>query len=282
MKKNKRLTAAVVVLLLSSLLLFTGCMDAVVSIAEFVVAVNDAALEDSSGEEQQERGTTSDVTEQIEMPGREEEQQTETEEPMPEVEEEPTPEPEPAPIIVNTRIKETLQDGNSVVKKYFEVDEYDAEAEIFMGGIPRMYYSLPDTVLTYFQFVDTEGNVGEIWGNVTSHNERGLPDYNPFPDSYPVDYVYHASHSMFVDIFLNAPEELGSTRSMAALQQYLGTDVAAVLVPGEDLGGYTTYDKHTYTVSVDGVTLIFECYDDIDTVGGVVMYLEGKEPVYMI
>ncbi len=187
-----------------------------------------------------------------------------------------------APITVNENFKAAVLGDNATIKQIHSNFAGEVEAELFMGGTPIIYYySSSQSLLTYYQFVIDGTDMYEIWSNSSSTNDRGLPNYNLFPDHFTVDFMYHASPTMFKDVFPNAPDEIAQSRNISDLNAYLGTEQEAEYIPGESNAVMTTYDKYIYTYHYDGLTIIASGGQE-GVVDSFIMYEIGNEPDYLI
>ncbi len=191
-------------------------------------------------------------------------------------------EEQPEKITVNEDFKAAILGDNGAIKQIHSGFSGTVEAELFMGGTPIIYYyNSSESLLTYYQFVIDGTDLYTIWSNSTSQNDRGLPNYNLFPDTFTVDFMYHASPTMFKDVFPNAPDEIASSRNISDLHAYLGVEQEAKYTPGESNAVMTTYDKYTYTYHYDGITIMASGSEE-GIIDGFVMYEIGNEPDMLI
>ncbi len=187
-----------------------------------------------------------------------------------------------APITVNENFKAAVLGDNATIKQIHSNFAGEVEAELFMGGTPIIYYyNSSQSLLTYYQFVIDGTDMYAIWANSSSTNDRGLPNYNLFPDHFTVDFMYHSSPTMFKDVFPNAPDEIANSRNISDLNAYLGTEQEAEYIPGESNAVMTTYDKYIYTYHYDGLTIIASGGEE-GVIDAFIMYEIGNEPDYLI
>ncbi len=191
-------------------------------------------------------------------------------------------EPEKEPVKINEDIKNAILGNNATIKQIHSDFDGEIMAELFMGGTPIIYYSNPgQSRLTYYQFVIDNTDMFTLWSNASSHNDRGLPNYNLFPDNFTVDFMSHASLTMLKDVFINAPDEIANSRNISDLNAYLGVENEGEFTPGYSNAVMTVADNYTYTYHYDGITIIAAGGEE-GIIDQFIMYEIGNEPDYLI
>ncbi len=191
-------------------------------------------------------------------------------------------EAKPEEIIINENFKNAILNDNGHIKQIHSGFSGEIMAELFMGGIPIIYYNQPSqSTLTYYQFVMDGTDLHSIWANASSLNDRGMPNYNLFPDTFVVEFMSHASPTMIKDVFPNAPQEIAGSRSIDDLNAYLGVENEGEFIPGESNAVMTVSDKYVYTYHYDGITIIASGSEE-NIINQFIMYEIGNEPDYLI
>ncbi len=183
-------------------------------------------------------------------------------------------------VMVKDWIKTVITDGNGAVNSIYGDSGATTYSELWLGGIPTVYYIFSDSDLSSFQLIDSSDNISSIFTGATSHDERGLPDYNVFPDSFAVDFMLHKADDLIQEIFVDVPDEIKFSKDPAELNNFLGLDVFPEYVPAVDEAGYSKSARWEYTYNVDGFTIIMICIESEDVINHAVIHLSSKPPLY--
>ncbi len=282
-------------LLLSTALILTSCDAIVGSVLEEVIGTDELDLNEileQLNETQDEEETSQDTAEDTEgalpQPEQPTEQPTPEQESAPEPESTPEPQPEPQPepeaqpadIEVKEWVKDIVNGNNGVVKNYYDGGGAEVSAEIWMGGIPTVYYIFNNTDGSYFQLVDNAGNLNDVWGSASSHNSSGMPNYNLFPDGYDVDFMFHRADDLIQELFVDVPDEVAYSTDPQVLNDFLGVDVQAVYEAPFNDANSSRPERWVYEYDIDGCTILMICYDSENLINNAIIFPSGNPPVY--
>ncbi len=281
-------------LLLSTALFLTSC-DAIVGgileevigsdeldLDELIEQLNEAqdAAEDESSDDtadiDNEEDQLSEPEQPIEQPAAESQSVAEEDSSSGEQESEP----QPADVELKEWVRNIVDGNNGVVKNYYDGGGAEVSAEIWMGGIPTVYYIFNNSDGSYFQLVDTSGNLNEVWDSASSHNSSGMPNYNLFPDNYSVDFMFHRADDLIQELFVDVPDEIAYSNDPQVLNDFLGVDVKAEYeAPYSDMN-FSRPERWVYEYEIDGYTILMMCYDSENLINNAVIFPTDSPPVY--
>ncbi len=189
-------------------------------------------------------------------------------------------ESKPQVVEVKSWVKEVVNGTNSVVKGYYDGTGAMISSELWMGGLPTVYYYYTETDISYFQLIDNSANINEIWNTPTTLNSSGLPDNNVFPNNFAVEFMHHQASDLLSELFVDVPENVSASKDIAVLNNFLGINTSPRYEAAVDQGGYSVPQRWIYEYSIDGITILMLCTNNETTISYAVLYPTDRPPTY--
>lgn len=157
----------------------------------------------------------------------------------------------------------SLVNATNAEVKYALDSQANCQSEIAFGGTPVVTYEITDGA---YMSVWLEAEYDELmraWEEADRSNSQGLPTYNCFPDSYPVDKIYLGGDEIILRLLFEGEDEITPDTIAACLGQSPEVEIIpAETGEGMEMGPLEDMVEYTFSTQRGDIILTYTRADN--------------------